>query len=422
MLVTVVGAGSTYTPELVTGFHHVREWLGVDELVLMDIDADRLENVGAFAERILHKYDLPITVRTTTDLDDAVTGADAVLVQIRVGGQAMRLQDETIPLRHNQIGQETTGAGGAMKALRTVPVVLDIARRVAERASENAWLVDFTNPVGIVSRALLENGHRAVGLCNYAIGMQRWAAQTLGVEPHRVEVDPTGLNHFSWTRSIRLDGQEVLPQILAEHTQAVIDRFGFSKDLIDLVGAIPSYYLKWYYHNARRLEELRTETPRATEVANVEAVLLEMYRNPALVERPVELEQRGGAYYSEAAAELLASLVGTRPGRHVVNVQNQGLYAGLADDDVVETLCEVDHAGPRPVEQAPMPPYMLGPAQHVLAYERQISTAAQTGDIKDVERALLTHPLIGDIDCIDAMLPELMDASASYLPQFGQRG
>lgn len=263
MKITVIGAGSTYTPELVTGFHHVREALTVDELTLMDIDQDRLDNVGAFAERILKHHDLHAHVTRTTDLDEAVTDADAVLIQIRVGGQAMRLLDETIPLRFNQIGQETTGAGGAMKALRTVPVVLHIAERTKQLAKPGAWIVDFTNPVGIVTRALKDNGYKAVGLCNYAIGIQRWAAQLLEVEPKRVIANPTGLNHFSWTRSIRLDGDEVLPSILHDHIDTVVERFGFPRPLIDLVGAIPSYYLQWYYANSSRLEALRTEKPRA---------------------------------------------------------------------------------------------------------------------------------------------------------------
>lgn len=420
MKITVIGAGSTYTPELVTGFHHVRDSLPVTHLTLMDTDRDRLDNVGAFAERILATHDLPITVERTTDLDKAVRDADAVLIQIRVGGQAMRLLDETIPLKYGQIGQETTGAGGAMKALRTVPVILHIADRTRELAKPGAWIVDFTNPVGIVTRALLDNDHRAVGLCNYAIGIQRWAAQLSNVEPTRVLANPTGLNHFSWTRSILLDGTEILPQLLAEHRDEIVDRFHFPGSLIDLVGAIPSYYLQWYYATDARLQALHTEEPRAKEVAEIEAQLLDMYRDTTLVERPSLLENRGGAYYSEAAAELLASLLGTAPREHVINIRNNGLYPGLADDDIVETLCRVSAHHIEPVAQNPMPPHFLGPVQHVLAYERQISNAAQTGSPDDVRRALLTHPLIAQYDTVERMWPELLDRSRRYLPQFAQ--
>lgn len=418
MKISVIGAGSTYTPELVTGFHHVRDALHVDELVLMDVDADRLENVGRFAERILRHVDMPTRISLTTDLDSAVADADAVLVQIRVGGQAMRLLDETIPLKHGQIGQETTGAGGAMKALRTVPVVLDIAERVRRLARPGAWLVDFTNPVGIVTRALLDNGQRAVGLCNYAIGVQRWAADLLGVEPTRVVANPTGLNHFSWCRSILVDGEEVAPRLLRDHASAVEEKFGFPRSLVDLVGAIPSYYLMWYYATDERLSALATEKPRAQEVAEVERELLEMYRDPTLVERPALLERRGGAYYSEAAAELLASLLGDAPGMHVVNVRNNGVYAGLADDDIIETACMVSRDAVTPIAQDPMPPHMLGPVQHVLAYERQIAAAAQSGDEDEVRRALLTHPLMGQYRTVDELWPELRQASSRYLPQF----
>lgn len=417
MKIAVIGAGSTYTPELVTGFQLVREALQVDELYLMDINRERLDNVGAFAQRIIKSSGLSTRVTLTTDVAEAVTDADAVLIQIRVGGQAMRLQDETIPLKYEQIGQETTGAGGAMKALRTVPVVLDIAHQTKELAKPGSWIVDFTNPVGIVTRALRDNGYHAVGLCNYAIGMQRWAAKVLGVESHRVEVDPVGLNHFSWTRSIRLDGQEVLDEILANHGDAVHEKFGFDADLIRLLGAIPSYYLKWYYHNSRRLAELKKEKPRAQEVSEIEAKLLEMYKDPKLIARPKLLEQRGGAYYSEAAAELLASLLGSDARRHVINVQNRGTFEQLADDDIIEILCDVDGTY-RAVQEAPLPTVMLGPVQHVLAYERLICKAAQAGDRDTLRQAFLAHPLIGEYDNLDRMLDELLLASKQYLPQF----
>ena len=418
MKIAVIGAGSTYTPELVTGFDHVREHLHVDELVLMDLDRDRLDNVGAFAERILAARGLQTRVSRTVDLDEAVTDADAVLIQIRVGGQGMRLVDETLPLKFAQMGQETTGAGGAMKALRTVPVVLHIAERTRQLAKPNAWIVDFTNPVGIVTRALRDNGYRAVGLCNYAIGIQRWAASLLGVDHTRVLANPTGLNHFSWTRSILLDGEEVLPQILKNHREAVIERFSFPGELIDLVGAIPSYYLQWYYATNSKLESLRHDTPRAQQVEELESQLLEMYRDSHLTQRPALLENRGGAYYSEAAAELLASLLGDQPREHVINVRNGHLYPELAEDDIVETLCVVDGERIEPVGQDSMAPHILGPVQHVLAYERQISTAAQTGSIDEFRRALLTHPLIAQFDTVERMWPELLRGSERFLPLF----
>lgn len=420
MKIAVIGAGSTYTPELVTGFGQVRDHLRVDDLALMDTNRQRLEVVGSFATRILQQQGLSMATTLTTDLAAAVTDADAVLIQIRVGGQRMRLADETIPLKYGCIGQETTGAGGAMKALRTVPVVLGIAETTRRLAKPGAWIVDFTNPVGIVTRALQDAGHRSVGLCNYAIGMQRWAAQLLDVEPGRVLANPAGLNHFSWTRSMLLDGAEVLDRIIGDHLAAAAERFGFPAELIRRLGAIPSYYLAWYYFHDQKLAQLGRERPRAAEVQAVEDELLELYRDPTLVERPALLEQRGGAYYSEAAAELLASLLGEAPRRHVVNIRNGGLYPTLADDDIIETLCQVNRDGVTPVAQRPMPPVMLGPVQHVLAYERLIATAAVTGEEPLVREALLTHPLIGQYETVEAMTPELLQASAEYLPAFGR--
>ncbi len=192
----------------------MRDVLPVEELVLVDPDRDRLELVGAFGRRILDRMGHPATLTTTTELAPALDGVDAVLLQLRVGGQAARNQDETWPLECGCVGQETTGAGGLAKALRTVPVVLDIAEQVAA-AAPDAWIIDFTNPVGIVTRALLQAGHRAVGLCNVAIGFQRRFADYLGVEPDRVQLDHVGLNHLTWERAARVDGVDRLPEILA---------------------------------------------------------------------------------------------------------------------------------------------------------------------------------------------------------------
>ncbi|HSP71562.1 MAG TPA: hypothetical protein VLN26_04285, partial [Gaiellaceae bacterium] len=251
MKVAVIGAGSTYTPELVSGLTA----LDVAELALEDVDAERLEVVGGLARRMLDRRGWQGSLDATGDLDRALDGADFVLLQIRVGGQAARLRDETIPLACGCIGQETTGAGGLAKALRTVPVVLDIADRVRTRAADGAWIVDFTNPVGIVTRALLDAGHRALGLCNVAIGFQRSFARMLDVEPERVQVDQVGLNHLSWVRFVRLDGDDVLSDLLAAHGDEIADEIGLERRLIDELGVIPSYYLHYFYAHDRVLAE-----------------------------------------------------------------------------------------------------------------------------------------------------------------------
>src|SRR4051794_3986407 len=232
MKVAVIGAGSTYTPELVSGLSREQERLDVRELVLHDIDRERREVVGGLAQRMLARQDYSGALEVTGDLDRALDGADAVLLQIRVGGQAARLRDETVPLRCGCIGQETTGAGGFAKAMRTVPVVLDIAARARELAAPGAWIVDFTNPVGIVTRALLDAGHRAVGLCNVAITFKREFARLLGVEPPRVAVDHVGLNHLTWIRGVLLDERDVLDDLLAEHVDALAEHVELPRQLI----------------------------------------------------------------------------------------------------------------------------------------------------------------------------------------------
>ena len=410
MKVAVVGAGSTYTPELVSGLAR----LPVDSLVLHDIDAERREVVGGLARRILARAGFGGDVALTGDLDAAVDGADYVLVQIRVGGQAARLEDETRPLACGCIGQETTGAGGFAKAMRTVPVVLEIAERVAERAAPGAWIVDFTNPVGIVTRALLDAGHRAVGLCNVAIGIQRYAARALGVEPARVVVDQVGLNHLTWVRAVWLDGADVLPGLLAEHGDEIARGAGLPLWLVEELGVIPSYYLHYFYaHDAVLAEQRNGAVPRAAQVAEIERELLEMYRDPNLAEKPALLEQRGGAYYSEAAVGLVRSLSSGDGAVHEVDMRNGGTLAGLADDDVVEVPARVDRFGPHPLPQPALAPELLGLVQHVAAYERLAVTAALSADPMDIRKALLAHPLVGQWDLAVELAPALPYALVS---------
>jgi 6-phospho-beta-glucosidase len=403
MKLAVIGAGSTYTPELVS---HLSE-LAVDEVALQDIDAERLDVVGGLAERMLGRAGYSGSLLQTADFDAAVDGASFVLFQIRVGGQAARLRDETIPLRCSCIGQETTGAGGFAKAMRTVPVILELAERVAERAPA-AWIVDFTNPVGIVTRALLDAGHRAVGLCNVAITSQRLCARLLEVEPERVRVDQVGLNHLTWIRAVRLDDEDVLPELIAEHGDELVAGTGLPRSLLEDLGAIPSYYLHYFYAHDRVLEEQRHGVPRAQEVAEIERGLLELYRDPTLNEKPALLEQRGGAFYSEAAVGLVRSLATDDGAVHVVDTRNNGTLHGLAGDDVVEVPARVGAAGARPLEQAPLAPELLGLVQHVAAYERLTVEAATTRDPVVARKALLAHPLIGQIDMVDALLDSLV--------------
>jgi 6-phospho-beta-glucosidase len=418
MKIAVIGGGSTYTPELVSGLSRERERIDVRELVLHDIDEERRRIVGGMAERMLAAQGFDGSLEITDDLDRAIDGADFVLIQIRVGGQDARLSDETVPLACGCIGQETTGAGGLGKALRTVPVVLGIAEHVRERAADGAWIVDFTNPVGIVTRSLLDHGHQAVGLCNVAIGFQRTFARMLGVGPERVEVDQVGLNHLSWVRSVRLDGKDVMADLLAAHSDEIAGMSGVAPRLIDELGVIPSYYLHYFYGHDRVLAEQLDGIPRATTVAEIERELLELYKDPQLVEKPPLLDQRGGAFYSEAAIGLVGALASDSGERHVVDVRNNGTVGGMAEDDVIEVLCEVGAGGARPLPQQPVAPELLGLMQHVAAYERLAAQAAISGDPVVARKALLTHPLIGQHPLSEELVDRLLEAGAAHLPQF----
>jgi len=408
MKLAVIGAGSTYTPELVSGLMREQERIDVRELALHDIDAQRLEVVGGLARRMLERRQYRGDLRLTGALDEALDGAEVILIQLRVGGQAARLRDETIPAACGCVGQETTGAGGLGKAMRTVPVVLDIAQRARQLAAPGAWIVDFTNPVGIVTRALLDAGHRAIGLCNVAITFQRRIAGHLGVAPERVLVDQVGLNHLTWIRAVRLDGRDVLADVLESFGDELAGEIELPRRVLDALGAIPSYYLRYFYAERDVVREQRTQPPRAEVVADIERRLLELYRDPGLAEKPALLEQRGGAFYSEAAVALVASLTAGTGDVQVVDVRNSGTLSALADDDVVEVPAHIGTAGAQPLAQRPLAPELLGLVQHVAAYERLAAAAARTGD-RDVARlALMAHPLVREFELSENMLDELL--------------
>ena len=415
MKVTVVGGGSTYTPELVDGIARLQHQFGVDELVLTDPAEQRLALVAGVSERIFARYGYSGHITSTTDLDRAVADATIVLLQLRVGGQAARAVDESLPLRCGCVGQETTGAGGLAKALRTVPVILDIADRVSRLAADDAWIIDFTNPVGIVTRALLDHDHRAVGLCNVAIGNQRAAAALLGVEPAQVALDHVGLNHLTWTRRVLVDEQDRLPELLATSAEALAGRSGLPADVLRRLGVWPSYYLRYFYEHDHVVEQQRSQPSRAQEVAEIESQLLEIYANPAVDEKPALLQQRGGAYYSEAAVDLMASLITDRGDVQVVNLRNHGTLAFLADQAVIEVPARVNGRGPQPQTLRPVDPLLAGLIAHVSAYEELALDAAIRGGRERVFRALLAHPLIGQHDIADKLTDLLIAANREHL-------
>ncbi len=416
MKIAVVGGGSTYTPELADGVARLAGALKVTELVLADPDEGRLAVVGPVSARIMARYGHPARVRWTASLDEAVDGAGAVLLQLRVGGQAARQRDETWPLECGCIGQETTGAGGLAKALRTVPIVLDIAQRTQRRAGPGAWIIDFTNPVGIVTRALLDAGHRAVGLCNVAIGFQRLFAGLLGVDPGQVSLDHVGLNHLTWERGAWVGGTDRLPALIAAHGAEIAGHTGMAPGVMHDLGAVPSYYLRYFYAHDAAVAEERDQPTRAEQVAAIERELLAMYADPALDRKPELLGQRGGAYYSEAAVALLASLVSDAGDTQVVNLRNRGTLDFLPDDAVIEVPAVIGADGPRPVPVAPLPPLMRGLVAHVSAYEELAVDAALRGGRDRVRAALLAHPLVGQLDLADGLADRLIAENRDFLP------
>ena len=416
--IAVVGAGSTYTPELVEGFSRRTGTLPVDELALLDPDLERLEVVAGLTRRMLDRAGVKTRLTTTKNRAEALDGASFVVIQLRVGGQAARRVDETLPHRFGIIGQETTGPGGFAKALRTVPVVLEVAEEAARRCTPDAWIVNFTNPVGIVTQALVDSGARALGLCNVAIGLQRRLAAHWDVAPERVSLEHVGLNHLTWVRAAMVDGVDRLPDLLGRERDEVAQEVGLPAGLLERLGAIPSYYLRYYYCRDEVLAEQLAGRPRAEDVMEIERELLAMYRDPSLNEKPSLLERRGGAFYSEAAAQLIESLHSDRGDVQVVNVRNNGALPGIDADAIVEIPARIDRAGAHPLPLAPLAPEMKGLVLAVKAYEDLAVLAAIRGDRALAEKALLAHPLVGRYELATRLMDALLDANRNYLPRF----
>lgn len=446
MKVAVIGGGSSYTPELVEGLIARREELPLRELALVDLETGRekVEAVGALARRMLRRAGLPSEVTISFDRRRAIDGADFVVSQFRVGGLRARVSDERLPLAYDIVGQETTGPGGFAKALRTVPVALDVARDVRELAP-HAWIMNFTNPAGIVTEAIHRHcaGVRCLGLCNVPISLQRTICKFMEVEPHRVELDIVGLNHLGWITAVRFDGADILPGILSlpvveeQFVQNIPGATGI-RPLLGALGMLPSPYLQYYYFHNELLAKVREEIAsgkgtRGEQVMAVEDELFARYRDPDLAGKPEELDKRGGAYYSESALDVMVSLAGKAPGpangpwnRHVVNVANRAASAApervlpdLSADAVIEHPCLVGPGGARPLGGGPLPPAIRGLVQQVKAYEELTVEAAVTGDRKKAFLALLAHPLVPGAKAAEGLLNDILEANRDYLPAFG---
>lgn len=421
--ICVIGGGSTYTPELIEGFIHKRDELPVATIALMDIDEERLRVVGGLAKRMLRAAGADVKLQLTTRRREALAGADYVITQIRVGGMACRVQDEKIPPQFGVIGQETTGPGGFAKALRTIPVLLDIAREMAQVAPD-AHLINFTNPSGIITEALLKYTEiPTIGLCNSPFGFQMGIAQQFGVASERIYLDYVGLNHLSWIRGVRLDGNDVYEQVL----QGAINlaRQGqspFAPELLETLGMLPSYYLTYYYNHEQMLAEQRqADRTRGEVVQEIEANLLQLYADPNLTHKPSLLANRGGAHYSTVALAVISAMHHDKNEVHIVNTRQRGALPDLPPHCVAELPALINRRGAEPLAATPLPPAIRGLVQAVKAYEELTVWAAVEGDEQTALQALLAHPLVPSFAAAQGLWAAIRKANRAYLPQFKER-
>lgn len=422
MKIAIIGAGSTYTPELIEGFLQNNQLLRIEELCLMDIDRRKGEIICNFVRRMVEHREAGFAVTFTEDLDTALTGADFVLAQIRVGRLSARILDEKIPLQYGLIGQETTGIGGFFKALRTVPVIYELAKRM-EELCPSAWLINFSNPSGILAEMILNyTSIRSMGLCNVPINMMIDIRKKL--ELPNAQVGYLGLNHLSWVTSIQDGGKEYIGEALDRGITGVnmknITQSHFDYEVVRTVGAIPCSYLEYFYFRNSKLEKmLSEEKSRGEQCKDLEEELLELYCQEELVEKPAILDQRGGHRYSEAAVNLICAIHGDRDETHVVNVKNQGVLPFMADDDVVEIPAVIGKNGASPQIVANWDnPHIRVMMQSVKAYEKLAVRAALEGSDRLALSALMIHPLLGDFEAVKACYYKLQEAHRQYLPRF----
>lgn len=425
--VTVIGGGSSYTPELVEGLIKGYQDMPISELWLVDIEEGKhkLEIVGNLAKRMVRKSGLPMEVHLTLDRRTAIKGADFVTTQMRVGLLEARKLDEHIPIFHGVIGQETTGPGGMFKALRTIPVILDICRDIEELAPD-AWMLNFTNPAGMITEAVTKYSRvKTVGLCNSPVNFKKFLAEAYGVDEKQVLPEFVGINHLHWVTSALVDGQEKLPELLggkAEYSAKNVPTLGWEPGFLESLGAVPTYYLRYFYMMTEMFEEMKKsleeDGTRADIVSRVEKELFELYKDETLEDKPKQLEQRGGAYYSEAAVNLMQSLYLGRNDIQTLNVPNGGVFDFLPADASIEVNCVVTALGPIPLVPQHTPAHIIGLLQAVKTYESTAIDAAVSGDRGLALQALAHHPLIPSVSTAKVILDEMLEAHKKYLPNF----
>lgn len=430
--IATIGGGSSYTPELVEGFIKRYDELPIRELWLVDIEAGRekMEIVGNLAKRMIAKAGLPIEVHLTLDRRAALKDADFVTTQFRVGLLEARAKDERIPLKYGVLGQETNGPGGLFKGLRTIPVILDICKDMEELCPD-AWLINFTNPAGMVTEAVLRysNIKKVVGLCNVPIGIEMGVAKLLNVEHSRIRIDFAGLNHMVYGLDVYLDGVSVKDEVIEKLTDPAnssfvknIEGIGWEPEFIRALGVLTCPYHMYYYKTRQMLEKdiknAETEGTRAEVVQKLEKELFELYKDPELNIKPPQLEKRGGAYYSDAAVRLITSIYTDKRDIQPVNTVNNGAIAGIPADSAVEVSCVITKDGPKPLAVGDLPVAVRGLVQQIKSFERIAAEAAVTGDYNSVVLAMAINPLSPSDTISKQIIDEMMEAHKEHLPQF----
>ncbi len=422
--ITIIGAGSTYTPELIQGIISRKTSLNVGVLYLMDIDPVKLRIVGEFTKRMLLANNINTKVVFTDILDEAIEDADYILGQIRVGKLEARILDEKIPLKYDLIGQETTGAGGFMKAMRTIPVMMNIASKI-ESLAPKAWFINFTNPSGLIAETLLNYTHiKTIGLCNGPIKMIRNAKKLIPNETQSFDYDFVGLNHLCWITGVYADNKNILQDLLKKGIQPDvlknIPQANYEPALLNAIKGLPIAYLNYYYFRDEQLQLCKDAKKTRGEVCvEIEKELLELYQDPQLKEKPSILDQRGGALYSEAAISLLDAIENDKNEIHVVDVLNCGAYPFMDNNDAVEVKCLVNRKGATPIKYENFNDiYIIGLMKAVKAYEKLAAKAGISGDYSSALAALMVHPLIGDYYKAKNVLDDMLEANKRFLPQF----
>lgn len=432
--IVTIGGGSSYTPELVEGFIKRYDTLPIRELWLVDIEEGRekLQIVGALAQRMVKKAGLPMKVILSYDRRDALKDADFVTTQMRIGRLAARVADERIPISHGMIGQETNGAGGMFKAFRTIPVILDIVKDI-EDLCPNAWMVNFTNPTGMISEAILKytNFKKAIGLCNVPVNMVAGIANFLGVEESSLTLQLQGVNHFIYATNVFVDGISRMDEAIEKYANITADDTLAMKNFVSLpyspsfirgLQAIPCPYHNYYYFTKEQLQEeleqFSTGKVRGEVVSQVEIELFELYKNQDLDIKPKQLEQRGGAKYSDAACNLIQSIYNNTNDIQYVNIENNGTISNMPSDCIVEVACRISADGPKPLATGALKPQINGYIQMIKSFECMVVDAAVKGDRNLAVAALNSNPLCPSDELANIVIDELLEAHKAYLPQF----